>query len=67
MTFVHWIRSKNTTVPIAFGFWIGFMKVYPWVCVGIAWKVGNDSMVHLGVDMFIRGDDFYRLSHSLIN
>lgn len=63
---VQWIRSNNREVSCASNFWLCFMKVYLCLGVGLSWQVGNGKMVHLGVDSFVGGEDFYTLSHALI-
>ena len=59
---LHWCVDKRASP-----FWWGLVKVYTWIGSILAWNVGNTYMILLDLAPFVGGDDFSRLSSSLIS
>ena len=57
---VDWFTRNSSN------FWKGFIKVYPQLGLGLAWKLGNGAKVMVGVDLVLGGNDFFKISYSLI-
>jgi len=64
--FEDWIKMPNKSILNTSNFWHDFVKSYPWMGSWLSWRIGNGKKIQLGIDPFIGGEEFYKLSNPLI-
>lgn len=67
LSVLQWIRNPYKKVVNASPFWSGFMKVYSQMGSRLTWHIGDGSLVYVGIDPFIGGENFFQLSSHLIH
>ena len=61
---LHSQYLRNTTMVDWFtwnysNLWKGFIKVYPWFGLGLAWKLGNGAKVMVEIDPMLGANVFF--------
>jgi len=64
---VNWLRNDSLVYNIASLVWRNLLTALPVIKQWLTWEVGSGQIILLGLDPFVGGGSFYKLSDNLVS